>query len=155
MKLLEALVESNFKIYTNYECNYELILQILSYYNVIAETLLKIKIYNNINTHKHSNLMYTLNFSPQQMLLHPLKLFPTNVAASIEMENNGSFEMRTWYDAEKGANSIQKRVILAITSNCQNFYFLPQLTFLKVYFLIGHVVLIRILPQSRLIAHLE
>ena len=38
MKLLEALAESNFKIYTNYECNYELILQILSYYNVIAET---------------------------------------------------------------------------------------------------------------------
>ena len=39
MKLLEALAESNFKIYTNYKCNYELILQILSYYNVIAETL--------------------------------------------------------------------------------------------------------------------
>ena len=43
MKLLEALAGSNFKIYTNYECNYELILQILSYYNVIAEILVKKK----------------------------------------------------------------------------------------------------------------
>ena len=41
MKLLEALAESNFKIYTNYECNYELILQILTYYNVIAKTCFK------------------------------------------------------------------------------------------------------------------
>ena len=41
----EALAESNFKIYTNYECNYELILKILSYYNVIAEIFLGKKKY--------------------------------------------------------------------------------------------------------------
>ena len=91
MKLLEALAESNFKIYTNYECNYELILQILSYYNVIAEILFeKRKIFkiniNNNNKHSnfdaHTKLMHTQNFFSQQMLAHPLKLFPTNVAAS-------------------------------------------------------------------------
>ena len=109
MKLLEALAESNFKIYTNYECNYELILQILSYYNVIAETFTlslfyitlfftkKSKIYKNprnifFSKNKHFS-MHTLNFFSQQMLLYSLKLLPTNVAASIEMENNGSFEM--------------------------------------------------------------
>ena len=55
--------------------------------------------------------MYTLNFFSQQMLLHPLKHFPTNVAASIEMENNGSFEMRNLKSGQKW----QKEVILAIT----------------------------------------
>ena len=67
--------------------------------------------------------MHTLNFFSQQMLLHPLKHFPTNVAASIEMENNGSFEMRNLKSGQKW----QKEVILAITSNCQNYLFLPLL----------------------------
>ena len=83
MKLLEALAESNFKIYTNYECNYELILQILSYYNVIAEILVKkgfIKKKKINNNSKHSN------FDAHTKLLyaHTKLLFPTNVAASIE-----------------------------------------------------------------------
>ena len=131
MKLLEALAESNFKIYTNYECNYELILQILSYYNVIAEILVKKKdlkkkkIITIVNTqtlmHTLNFYMHTLNFFSQQMLLHPLKHFPTNVAASIEMENNGSFEMQNLKSGQKW----QKEVILAITSNCQNYLFLP------------------------------
>ena len=71
MKLLEALA--------NYECNYELILQILSYYNVIAENLktnkqiyLKIYVYNNINTHKHSNFMHTLNLFSQMLKLRAI-----------------------------------------------------------------------------------
>ena len=115
----------NFKIYTNYKCNYELFLQILSYYNVIAEISVKKRLITILNTqtlmHTLNFYMYTLNFFSQQMLLHPLKHFPTNVAASIEMENNGSFEMRNLKSGQKW----QKEVILAITSNCQNYLFLP------------------------------
>ena len=47
---------------------------------------------------------------------------------------------KTRHDTEKWAKVAEKGNS-AITSNCQNFYFLPQLTFLKVYFLIGHVAI--------------
>ena len=56
---------SKFGVLTNYECNYELILQIFSYYNVIAET-------------------FTLSF----FFISPYFLQKNNLKKSIEISKN-------------------------------------------------------------------
>ena len=109
MKLLEALAESNFKIYTNYECNYELILQILSYYNVIAETL-TLSFFISPSFFTKKNL--------EKKMKNHKNIFFLKIKHFLGKIN---FDQKKW----------QNLVILAITSNCQK---ITQLPFLKVFF---------------------
>ena len=98
MKLLEALAESNFKIYTDYECNYELILKILSYYNVIAETVTLSFFHITFLFYKKKNKKIKKSKNPKNIFFRKINI----------IWEKKLFDQKKVY---------QNLVILAITSN--------------------------------------